>query len=293
MTKTDIKEIKINDKKYPVLLKEISDPPGLLYYRGNLEALDYPLALAVVGTRRCSPYGRQAVRTIVKDLAQAGITIISGMARGIDTEAHRSALEHKAPTIAILGSGIDDKAIYPQQNLKLAHDIIESGGLIMSEYEAGRPGLPHQFPERNRIVAGLSQGTLVVEAPMKSGSRITARLALEYNRDVFVVPGSIFSRLHEGSHWILQQGAKCVTNGKDILEEYDISLEKQKSIPHELTKNEQSIFELIESCPEAVHVDKIIQETKLGAIELSQILTSLMMRGIIQEGEPNAYLIKI
>lgn len=289
---TDIKKLKITDNGYPKILKEIPDPPQFLYYRGNLEALDYPLALAVVGTRRCSQYGRQAVQTIVKDLAQAGLTIISGMARGIDTEAHRSALEHRTPTIAILGSGIDDKSIYPQQNVRLAHDIIEAGGLIMSEYEKGRPGLPHQFPERNRIVAGLSQGTLVVEAPMKSGSRITARLALEYNRDVFVVPGSIFSRLHEGSHWILQQGAKCVTNGKDVLEEYEITLEKQKNIPHELTKNEQGIFELIEGSPEAVHIDKIIQETKLGAIELSQILTSLMMQGIIAEGEPNAYLIK-
>lgn len=288
----EIKQLKISNKAYPQILKEISDPPKFLYYRGNLTALNYPLALAVVGTRRCSEYGRQAVRTIVKDLAQAGLTIISGMARGIDTEAHRSALEHRTPTIAILGSGIDDKSIYPQQNLKLAHAIIEAGGLIMSEYEEGRPGLPHQFPERNRIVAGLSQGTLVVEAPMKSGSRITARLALEYNRDVFVVPGSIFSRLHEGSHWILQQGAKCVTNGKEILEEYEIALEKQHNAPAELTKNEQGIFELIEGSPEAVHIDKIIQETKLGAIELSQILTSLMMRGIIREGEPNAYLIK-
>src|SRR3989338_9842076 len=163
-----IKKIDIADKEYPKQLEKNANPPKVLYYRGNLNALNYKYSVAVVGTRRCSQYGKEATRQITKKLSQAGVTIISGLARGADTWAHRTALEYGAPTIAVLGTGVDDKSLYPKQNLPLAHKIINENGLIVSEYEEGTQGFPGNFPARNRIVAALSDAILVTEAPQKS-----------------------------------------------------------------------------------------------------------------------------
>lgn len=214
------------------------------------------------------------------------------MARGIDTYAHEAALEYNTTTIAVLGSAIDDKSIYPKSNVGLAYKIIESGGLLLSEYEPGAPALRHQFPERNRIVAGLSQGTLVVEAPFKSGAMITARLAVEENRDVYAVPGSIFSRLSEGCNDLIARGAKCTRSAQDILEEYNICHQITfDDKTNTLDENEALIFKLIIEAPEAMHIDKIIQNTKLDANELSQIVTKLILDDYIKETEANCYIV--
>lgn len=289
----EIKQLNIEDTLYPQALKEISDPPKTLHYRGNLDVLASIHKIAIVGTRRCSVHGRDATAKISKDLSDSGVVIVSGMARGVDTVAHEATLQNNSATIAILGSGIDDNSIYPRQNVGLAHQIILAGGLIASEYESGSPGLPHHFPKRNRIVAGLASGTLVVEAPFKSGSMITARLALEENRDVYAVPGPIFSRLSEGSNHLIKQGAKCVTNAKDILEEMGIETQvaqnKKTKSRQVLDTKEKILLGFIEESPQALHIDKILQHTKLGSIELSQILTSLMLKDLIKETEAGSY----
>ena len=288
-------KLKIGDENYPQILQEISDPPELLFYRGNLDALNYKYAIAVVGTRRCSEYGREATRAITKELARAGITIISGLARGIDTVAHETALESGASTIAILGSPLGDKEIYPQQNVGLARKIIAAGGLLLSEYKPETPSYASNFPQRNRIVAGLSRGTLVVEAPLKSGARITARLSLEYNRDVYVVPGSVFSRLNEGSHDILKQGAKLVTSARDILEDIpqELLLKRAKAgtVPALLNNEERKVLELIGEADGPLHIDKIIQATKLSANDVAQITTLMVLQDLIKESSPNTFIV--
>ncbi len=206
-------------KNYPKPLLEIHDSPEILYCRGNLKLLN-SACFSVVGTRKLTSYGKEAARLITGELARNGFTIVSGLALGIDAVAHKAALDCDAKTIAVLGTGIDDRGIYPETNFGLAQEILKKGGLIISEYSIGTPGLKHQFPERNRIISGLSVGVLIVEADKKSGSLITAECALDQNRDVFAVPGSIFSSKSIGPNTLVQKGAKLVTSANDILEEY-------------------------------------------------------------------------
>jgi len=293
----DIQKLTIKDKAYPGLLKEISDYPKNIYYRGDVSVLNHSPAISVVGTRRCSEYGVSAATSIVNELAKANFLIISGMAKGIDSCAHKAALENGAKTVAVLGSGIDDNNIYPQRNVKLAHKIIESGGLVISEYEPGTPAMPFRFPERNRIVAGLSKATLIIEAPFKSGSMITARLALDYNRDVFSVPGSIFSKLSEGSNKLISMGAKCTVSANDILEEFNIDsgqmkidLLKQKS--QNLKEEQKDILNLIAESSQCLHVDKIIQTAKLEQDKVSEIISWLILEDLIDESKANCFIIK-
>lgn len=289
--KKEIKQLKITDKKYPKQLKEIGASPKILYYRGNLDALSYKHAVAIVGTRRCSEYGREATHNITKKLARAGLTIISGLARGIDTYAHQTALECGTPTIAVLGTGVDDKSLYPKQNLKLAHKIIESGGLIISEYEEGTQGFPGNFPARNRIVAALSDAIIIIEAPIKSGALITAEFAKKYNKKVYAVPGSIFSRLSGGTNYLLQNGAMAVTDGKNVLEDLGIKNdEKQQNLNLNLNKLEQKMLKLISESPTELHIDKIIQKVNVNPNEISVAITSLVLNDLIKETSPNCYI---
>ncbi|MDP2946322.1 MAG: DNA-processing protein DprA [bacterium] len=190
-TKDKVEIIKKSSRDYPKILKEIHNAPKQLYVRGNLPK-DHDLNFAIVGTRAASDYGRTLAFKIAKELAELGFNIISGLALGIDTQAHLGALEGKGKTTAVMGSAIDDNSIYPSENLNLVKKIISSGGAVISEYEPGTKSEIWFFPERNRIISGLSRGILVVEAPEKSGALITARLALEQNREVFAIPGSIF-----------------------------------------------------------------------------------------------------
>jgi len=204
------------DKEYPSLLKEIYDYPRIIYYLGNIDLLSGE-CLAIVGSRRHSDYGKKAVKEFTKKLVSSGLIIVSGLALGIDSLAQKTTIETKGKTIAVLGSGLN--RIYPSFNRQLARDILKKRGLIMSEYPLDSAPLKHHFPCRNRIISGLSFGVLVIEAAKRSGSLITAKQALEQNREVFALPGSIFSKTSEGCHDLIKLGAKLVNEPEDILKE--------------------------------------------------------------------------
>ena len=212
-----MKTITINDEEYPSKLRNIYDPPKKLYILGNYKILK-DFSIGIVGTRKCTKYGSEITKSLSYNLAKYGTNIISGMAIGIDTSAHIGTMLGKGKTIAILGSGF--KHIYPKENVNLFKKIIEKGGAVITEYEEDEYPMPENFPKRNRIISGLSDGIVVVEAARKSGSLITADFALEQGKNVFAVPGNINSRVSEGTNNLIKDGAKPVTNIFDILEEY-------------------------------------------------------------------------
>lgn len=220
LAKENIDLITIKDKKYPRLLKEIYNPPSLLYIKGSIKSADR-FSIGVVGTRKISAYGQKITPVITNQLVKAGLTIVSGLAKGIDTFAHQTALESNGRTIAVLGSGLDKESIYPICNQDLAEEISKKGALI-SEFPIKSRPLAYHFPQRNRIISGLSLGILVIEAPQKSGAIITANCALEQNRDVFAVPGDILFDNSSGPNNLIKMGAKLVSQAKDILEELNI-----------------------------------------------------------------------
>src|SRR5580658_2762094 len=222
--------IPLTDPRYPPRLKEIFDPPPLLYARGRVELLG-SLMLAVVGTRRPTPYGMAAAERLARDLSSAGLTIVSGVARGIDTAAHRAALDSPAGTIAVFGCGVDE--LYPVENRKLAKEIAEKG-LIISEFPMGTPPYPQNFPVRNRIVSGMSVGVLVVEGGEYSGSTIRAKLAAEQNREIFAVPGNITSKMSWGPNLLIKQGAKLVHEWNDVVQE--LSAEDRRRLSSQFRK---------------------------------------------------------
>ncbi|MDA2936055.1 DNA-processing protein DprA [Patescibacteria group bacterium AH-259-L05] len=218
MSTIKYQKITPQDKNYPPLLKEIPDPPQELYIWGVLKQKEkYPLA--VVGTRKVSNYGKQVTLELVTELVKQGLTIISGLALGVDGISHQAALDANGRTIAVLGSGFNH--LYPQKHTKLAHDIVKSGGAVITEYPPDTKPTQKTFPVRNRIIAGLALGVLVIEAPMRSGALITARHALEQNRDVFAVPGSIYNKNSAGTNNLIKMGAKPVTKAEDILESFN------------------------------------------------------------------------
>lgn len=275
--------ISINDKKYPKSLKEAYNPPIILYVKGELKKQD-ELAIAVVGTRRLSGYGRLITPRIVSELSRNKITIISGLALGIDTLAHKAAIENNGRTIAVLAGGIDSRTIYPSFNRKLADEIVNKKlGAVISEQHIGTPPLREFFPARNRIVAGLSSGTLVIEAPEDSGALITAKLALDANREVYAVPGSILNPQSIGPNNLIKMGAKAVTSAEDILSELDISefsiSEKDFAVLPE-TKEEKIIYQILENEP--IHVDKIIKKAKLNTSAVSSNLTMMEIKGMVK-----------
>jgi DNA processing protein len=213
MSNHDIKTIKIDDSDYPALLKEISNPPKILYYIGSWPKTDL-FPLAVVGSRESDIYGERVIKDILSTDILNNTVIISGLAKGIDAAAHKIA-KH---TIAVLGTGLDEASFYPKENLELYNQIIARGGLIISEFPIGTKPRPQNFPQRNRIVAGLSLATIIVQAKVKSGALITARLALESGREVLTVPGSIFNELSAGPHLLIAQGATPITNSAELSE---------------------------------------------------------------------------
>lgn len=273
---TEIHRIDKNSPYYPVLLKEIPDAPETLYVRGNVASLTTNLlpVIAMVGTRKPTAYGIQVIHNLISKLASR-VIIVSGLAYGIDACAHENSLKGGGITWAVLGTGLDDRDIYPVKNLGLAHQILKSGGLLISEYDVGTPPLPHHFPLRNRIIAGLSEKTVVVEAPENSGALITAKLALDYNREVLAVPGSIFSEMSLGPNKLIAQGAVVVKNSSDIL---DISYEMQE--PDDLTEPQSLVYKTLMSASK--HLDEIVRETSLPINEVSSMLTILEMRGMIK-----------
>ena len=265
---------------YPSRLKEIYDYPPVLYVRGKLPADDEP-CLAIVGTRRPTVYGRQVTEEIVADLARSSITIISGLARGIDSVAHRTALDAGGKTVAVFGSGLD--IVYPGENAKLAQAIAEHGALV-SEYPLGVKPKAENFPLRNRIMSGLSLGVLVVEAGERSGALITAQQAMEQNREVFAVPGSILSPVSQGTNRLIQEGAKLVRNHTDILEELNLTIVVQQAEIKEFSPaNEVESAILKQLGPEPNHIDEICRRSGLTMSEVSSTLAMLELKGIARQ----------
>jgi DNA processing protein len=285
-----IQKIDINSPEYPKTLKKIIDPPRVLYYRGDLDTKDKPV-FAVVGTRRCSDYGKQATMEIVSELSRVGFIIVSGMAHGIDTVAHQTALDNGAKTIAVLGTGIDKKSIYPQENIELAEKIIESKGAVISEFEPGTPGHKSNFPQRNRIISGLSLGTLVIEAKQRSGALITANYAFEQKKKVFALPGSIYCPNSRGCHYLIKKGAKLVENANDILQglQLDLTISKKEIISD--NKEEKLIIQTLRN-QKAMSIDEIIEETKLAPAKVNSTLTGLEIKKIIKNLGGNVFAIK-
>ena len=268
--------IALGDPRYPTLLLEAADPPLLLYAQGRIELLQAD-AIAVVGSRNPTPQGTENAHAFSAQLSQAGLVVVSGMALGIDTAAHQGALEGPAGTIAVVGTGLD--RVYPSRNLKLAHRIATTG-LMLSEYSLGTPPLPPHFPPRNRIIAGLARGTLVVEAALQSGSLITARLASEAGRDVFAIPGSIHSPQSRGCHALIKQGAKLVETAQDILEE--LCLPGADPDPPAVTVAAGSSDPLLAALGyDPVTLDALVARTGCLAAELNVRLLDLELAGLI------------
>lgn len=290
-----VKAVTLYDPDYPEPLRQVYNPPAVLYVKGSLPPPGY-LGIAVVGTRRATPYGKKATALITSELIKHGIWIISGLARGIDGQAHRACVENHGQTVAVLGCGLD--IVYPPEHVYLQQKILENGAVV-SEYPLGVTPEAKHFPARNRIISGLSRGVLVIEAPRHSGALITAEFALEQGRDVFAVPGPITSPTCEGNNSLLKEGAKIVTQATDIMEEYGIEPEGQLTIDAllggessysgQLSALEAKIFSLISFDP--VHIDEIIEQLRLPVAKAQATLTLLEMKGIIQQ-LPGKYFVR-
>ncbi|HEY1660686.1 MAG TPA: DNA-processing protein DprA [Candidatus Sulfotelmatobacter sp.] len=285
------------DAGYPPRLKEIYDPPIVLYVRGNVELLKQP-GIAMVGTRHPTPYGSGMAERLACDLAVHGLVIISGMARGVDTASHRGAISAKGKTIAVLGTGVD--VMYPKENSRLAEQILALGGAVISEFPLGTSAFPQNFPIRNRILSGMSVGVLVVEAAEYSGTRITARCALEQNRDVFAVPGNVTNKNSWGPNTLIKQGAKLVATWEDVWEdlppEVKLALAPMPSpesggsasaslFPNEgLPPHEQRILSLLKA-DEATHIDELVErlETEMSSSEIFAALFELELNGKVRQ----------
>ena len=282
LEKAGIRIIDFTNPSYPKLLKEIHSPPYLIYTRGEL-VFDQIPAISIVGSRKFSNYGEQLASTFARDLAKAGFAIVSGLALGIDAISHQGALEAKGKTIAVLGSGVDNESIHPRANYNLAQEIIATGGLVMSDYPPGTPATASTFPARNRIIAGLSLGTLIIEAGEKSGTLITAKMALDSNREVFAIPGSIFSPTSIGTNNLIKSGAKMVTCVQDILEEFNLSqsLEtKQTTLKLPDNREEEILLTVLSDVP--LHIDNIAKRSKLTVPAISATLTMMEIKGWVK-----------
>ena len=270
------------DPEYSALLKEIPDPPPVIYAQGDFSLLN-TISVAVVGSRASTSYGRRVATTISRDLAVAGVSVVSGLALGIDAQAHEGALAGGGKTIAVLGCGLD--VVYPWQNRKL-YEKIKIDGLLVSDYPFGTKPDAFRFPARNRIISGVSRGVLVVEAAKKSGSLITAQLAVDFNRDVFAVPGQVDSVKSEGAHWLLQQGAKLVQSVEDVLEELPvIDYEVDTGIADEVAADNQNgvakqILSLLDSYP--VNKEDLLIQLDLPAGLAAELFLTLELEGFIE-----------
>ncbi len=307
--KCDARIITFDDEDYPEPLRKIIDPPYVLYAKGEIPDWNELFMIGVVGTRRCSDYGRMATRTLCRDLARYGVTIVSGMAKGIDAISAESALRAGMNTIAVLGSGID--VIYPAVNTELYYSIIENG-VVLTEYPPGSQAMGHHFPERNRIIAGLARGLLVTEAPKGSGALITAECAFKNNRDVFAVPGNIFDAQYKGTNELIQKCAKLVTCAEDIIIEYPYDAmrlknaepikEKPKIKTPKTPVVDESRYDGLRDCEKKIielltekerYTDELIRETEMPPGELNTTMILLEMNGFVTRLPGNSYKLKI
>lgn len=278
------KVVTFKDDDYPRRLKDIYDPPALLYLRGELRRED-ELAVAIVGSRKTSAYGREVTERIGNDLARHGVTVVSGMARGIDSVAHKGALQGGGRTIAVLGCGVD--VIYPSENRNLFCQIIDQGA-VLSEFPMGSPPEAGHFPRRNRIISGLSIGVVIVQASAESGSLITAGYALEQGREVFAVPGNVGAEGSRGTNQLIKDGAKLVESSEDILEEILPQWKREGEMAQRggapvlsLTEAERFLYELLSETP--LQIDAIIRESRLDPGSVSSLLLNLELKGLISQ----------
>lgn len=293
LKKEGVKMIVFDEPEFPQLLRQIPAAPLFFYLKGELKREDN-FAFGIVGTRLATNYGKETAQTVSFKLAQAGLTIVSGMATGIDTEAHKGALSSGGRTIAAVASGLDEKSLFPQENVGLARKIIERGALI-SEHPLGMKADREKFVARNRIISGLSRGVLVVEAPLRSGALITAKHALEQNREVFAVPGNISSRMSFGTNLLIKQGAALVTRAEDIMQELNLKFSASGgssgggNLESELKKQfqpendiDQKIFTILTETGEPRQIDEIVRGSGFGVQNISAALTKMEMKGIIK-----------
>ncbi len=288
--------ISLSDPEYPARLKEIYDPPVVLFVKGCVEVLAQP-GIAMVGTRHPTPYGSGMAERLSTDLAARGLVIISGLARGIDTASHRGAVAAKGKTVAVLGTGID--VMYPKENTRLTEQIVALGGALISEFPVGTYPAPQNFPIRNRIISGMSAGVLVVEAAEYSGTRITSRLALEQNRDVYAVPGNVTNKNSWGPNTLIKQGAKLVATWEDVWEELPTDVQVALSsmqhespepetaslFPDEVTSpHEKKILKLLKP-DESTHIDQLVEllEHEMSSSEIFAALFELELNGKIRQ----------
>ncbi|PIU15752.1 DNA-protecting protein DprA [bacterium (Candidatus Gribaldobacteria) CG08_land_8_20_14_0_20_39_15] len=279
-----IQKITLQDKEYPQELKKIQKPPLALYYRGNLNENEN--RVAIVGTRRASDYGKEIAFDLADNLSQAGLIVVSGLARGIDTWAAKGALQKNHRTIAVLGTGLDEENFYPQENLNLAKQILEKNGCLISEYPSGTKGANFTFPQRNRIISGLSLAVVVVEAKLESGALITAHWAKQQKRRVFAVPGPVYNSNSQGCHFLIKQGAKLAESANDILNDLGLSLFTSQQ-PTATSPEEQLIFKILEQG--ALDIDKIIEKTKLPAQIISVNLSMMEIENKVKNLGGNTY----
>ncbi len=282
--RTGAKILTLKDEDYPSRLRNIYDPPPLLYLKGELRKGD-ELAISIVGSRKTTPYGRWVTERISQALARNGLTIVSGMARGVDSVAHWGAISGGGRTIAVLGCGVD--VVYPRENRTLYTRIIEQGA-VLSEFPMGSPPEGGHFPKRNRLISGLSLGVVVVEAGPESGSLITANYALEQGREVFAIPGNVGAGGSRGTNRLIKEGAKLVESSEDILEEILPQWQKEREKNEEarpkgpeLTEEESQIYEVLSETP--LHIDEIIRESRLDPGSVSSLLLILELKGLITQ----------
>lgn len=299
----DIKYLYFKEPSYPILLKEIFDPPTVIYFKGSMD-FNFEKCLAIIGSRKHGYYGEKVIESLITPLIEQGIIIVSGLASGIDSLAHQKTLDNKGKTIAVLGSSLEKKFIYPAQNRFLADNIIKSGGALISEFPLGTAPLKQNFPQRNRIISGLSQAVLIVEAQERSGSLITANQALEQGRELMVVPGSIFSEFSAGANTLISKGAKLIRNSDDILECFseknliETSETKVKDkIPLLLDNDEEKIiFSLIKRSfdrSEIINSEKIENLTKLDTATINSTLSILEVKNLIKKDYNNYNLVNL
>lgn len=283
----DINLLTFEDSHYPPLLKQIPDYPLSLFYKGNIDLLDNECNLAVVGSRNASNEACIALNNIISGFRNSNLTIVSGLAYGIDAQAHKSAIENNIKTVAIIGCGLD--TIYPNQNKNIFYDIVEKSGVVMSEYPLKVKPMPANFPQRNRIVAGMSKGTLVAEAKLKSGAMISANLTLDYNRELMCIPGNILNPNTTGIYHLIKNGASITTNAQDILNalDWETQLEEERPCVDELNDMQKQIFDILSL--EAKTFDDIMQKTDIDVSLVMVILTELELQGLIKQSNNKYY----
>lgn len=280
-----IKQIDTTSPDFPKALKSLAGMPEVLYYRGNIKLLNEK-CFAIVGTRKPTDYGKSVALSFTNGLAKSDLVIVSGLALGIDSLAHQSCISENGKTIAVLGSGLDEQCFYPKENLKLAKQILEKNGCLISEYPTGTKGALYTFPQRNRIIAGLSMGVLVVEAKIKSGALITANYAKQYKKQIFAIPNSIYTQTSKGCNFLIKNGAKLVETSNEILE--TLGMNKKVETQNLFTSPQEKIIaDILQNGP--LHIDKIIETTKMPSQAVSGIICIMELENKIKNLGGNVY----